>query len=622
MPSLPSASTTRTRPWLHGHIPVVRGRLGRTNALVLLIAALLGRPSVAHAQASLAAEDISDDVDVVADDGVHYQFTLIRDAGMPSKWYYVPTRPRLVEWDRGGGRQPEFSLVRYQYTEKQKVVENGLLQFGCTLAAPLGVVAKLKAYLVDKGYKSPDVSALIPETAEVALYTLAPPNALIASAPMGDGAAPLFATQSMAFAVPLTRIGSDVMDALSKGNMGVPVAVTLTFNGLTPAGHVKVHVNWSKVADHYSKDENFRVSASYLGWFGATYQSTRQEIYESLKRNGDVTVEEELSDKFTAADASKFVDPILQLINSVLLEEMKPPAKLPPASAAAPQAGGSIVSAGYSVAVKHVTDFSSLQADWDFRVRFIVKRKTAFKGFIGIGNYPVDVQKRAVTVIPAGEAQAAYMVLPPVAGLDEVGIAGLTLQANLARGQEPPIQGHVATWTLAGGWKCFEEESATWTTCSSLSFPLLNIDRNGLTISTSVDLTSPQGTIKTQSKSQLTLGEQIPVTSVTQSFVKVIQVDASALTFGGTGAPAQKLIKADVRVQRGSEIFSGTLKPQRLSNGTEVLRPLRWLLPAESAKGALFDVSVKFLRGDGSWRTKDVRLEPPYDLTLVDPDWQ
>ena len=230
------------------HPPTRRGALCRAAAAVLplLLLALLISPRALPAQASLAAEDRIDEIPVEIN-GVQESFTVIRDGRIPEQWYYMPDRPRVFERTVDGEAKPELALVHYQFQDPddpQKLLEGGLLLFAASLSLPSEAIPQLEKVIRAKVEDDQPIRlAAIPfKAAQVNLYT-PKEGKLIASAPQGEGIAPTFATQKMAFSVPLTRVGSDVYDELVHGNTGMPVSVELTYNGLTPPAGFKVKVD-------------------------------------------------------------------------------------------------------------------------------------------------------------------------------------------------------------------------------------------------------------------------------------------------------------------------------------------------------------------------------------------
>ncbi len=253
-----------------------------------LVAALTLLPSVnLHAQASLAAEDKIDEVPVTIK-GVVESFTVVRDALIEEQWYYMPDRPRVFERTVDGVTEPEFALIRYQFKDPdnpQELIEGGLLQFAASLAIPPEAIPQLEKVIRQKtGSDKPIRLAAMPfKDATVSLYTPGE-GTLLAEAPKGAGIAPTFATQKMAFSVPMTRVGSDVYDELVNGNTGMPVVVQFSFNGLTPPAGFKVEVDWDQTHDYYSKHQKFAAQAAWKG-FGGSIDVDRQKIRETLEEN-------------------------------------------------------------------------------------------------------------------------------------------------------------------------------------------------------------------------------------------------------------------------------------------------------------------------------------------------
>src|SRR5262249_20809046 len=121
-------------------------RSKRLMISVVTMLALVGFfPSPALAQASLAAEDLIDEVEVAVD-GTKETYTVIRDAVRRDQWYYMPKTVRLYERTVQKKNEPEFALLRHQYEDPAAPggkVEVGSLVFAVTLGAPEGVQTDL-----------------------------------------------------------------------------------------------------------------------------------------------------------------------------------------------------------------------------------------------------------------------------------------------------------------------------------------------------------------------------------------------------------------------------------------------------------------------------------------------
>ncbi len=393
----------------------------------LLIGPLSGRAS---AQASLAAEDIAQDVKVEIE-GVPELFTVVRDALQRNQWYYIPNSPRLYERSYQGRREPEFSLVRYQFPDPANpatLLEGGILQFAATLAVPPESLDQLKQAVIDKfpGTRPEEIrlSGMPLKSAKVSL--LSPQvGALLSSQPQGGGIGPATASQKMAFLLELTSNGTDVYEKLARGNTGVPLHVEFVYLGLTPKAGFTVTVDWDQTYSHYSSHHQFAARASWFGLVSANARADIASIREELTNNRAIKVEAIEGENFDMSKIDNYLQPLLKRINDELLEELKPPSYVDPAKADRPEAGGFFGGVGYSVSVKNATKVKKGREVIDFRVQRIVERATIADGFLGIGKYPKEVQDRLV-VVAEPNFKSAYFLLPPVG--DGLGIQGIDLE--------------------------------------------------------------------------------------------------------------------------------------------------------------------------------------------------
>lgn len=115
------------------------------------------------------------------------------------------------------------------------------------------------------------------------------------------------------------------------------------------------------------------------------------------------------------------MQPILKRINDQVLETFRPPESIPPAQAGTPSTDGFFGGAGYTVAVKNVSELKKLAETISFEQATIVERTTVAQGFIGIGNYPESTRKDLVIVVDGTINPGTYLALPQVPeGIDRV----------------------------------------------------------------------------------------------------------------------------------------------------------------------------------------------------------
>lgn len=552
----------------------------KSLAVALFSLAMLTAHAPAQAQASLAAENIIDDVKVVSAAGTEV-FTLFRDARNDKQWYYVPNRPRIVEVAGQDGQPvPQFSLLRYQFADPadaSKLVEEGILQFAASLAAPADALQQFRKTIQERsGQTDVRISAIPFKAADVALYTypgVDGKSKLISSAPYGSGVAPLFSSQSMVFSVPLTRMGSDVFDRLSTGTTGIPVAVTFTFNALTPPSGFKITVDFDQLYTHYSKDERVRASASYFGWFGASYEKTVQQIRESLITNKCITVEVIAGETFKLEDIDKYLQPVLARINSELIESAKPPDSVTPAQASTPSGGGWYGGGGYSVALKEVTKVKKGKEVWDMRLQSIVERKTVAQGFIGIGGYPEEVKQRAIVVVPDSKFKAAYLMLPSPSVAEELGITNIDLEVDLkAAGSS---QSQVVQWRPGAQWKDIAQKERT-----TLAFPLTaaaQTDPNlsNATFDTKVKITTNHQFLQINSRADAFNGQK-SMLGINGALFEVVEINGQGIPFKAQGAG--EVLQANVALTAGGQKYNAVFKPMSINGQFAAPEPLRILV--------------------------------------------
>lgn len=370
---------------------------------------------------SLSAEDFAE-VLVKDKNNDTYYITCHRSSSTSNLWYYIPKKPRLVEKNINGIIQPEFTLLAFGITDPmnpQLKSSGGILQFTSTYQVEPGVLEQLKLELQKiaraRGFNTNiTVAALSPSNAEVSLYYPTAGDSLrfLNGTPKGSGIAPIYATQNMAFTVPLTTIGTDIIDTLSKSNTGLGLAIVFTFYGKVTCSF-KIKVNYSQVYKHYSKDEKLKVAASYYGLFGASYQKTTQEIYNSLSSDKSIEIEIDPSEKCTKEYIiENFLSPILQRINQEILQQTILPQTIP-AQAADPSASGKFFSAGYSVALKDESSIKTMTETVVFKLNDLVERKTLITGFMGVGKYSADIKKALFINLNESNFKEANIILPP-----------------------------------------------------------------------------------------------------------------------------------------------------------------------------------------------------------------
>jgi hypothetical protein len=433
------------------------------------------------AQSSIAAENIVDTVQFSYTDATgskqQADVTLVRDDKEEDQWYYVPSSPVLVTTRVGSKVVPQFSLVSYDYRDPANpatVIRAGLLNFSARLSLPPEALAammiaaraevlKRKGQLLSERMR---IAALPINSASVAVYSS--DNKLIGAAE-GTGTAPTFASQTMAFSIPLTQLGTAVFDALVKSPAGVRTAVQFSYNGVTPKCGYKVIADYKAARDYYSKNEKFAARASYYGLFGGSVSSETSEIRDNLTQAGVLKIETTASNECKTDRLDALMQPVLKRVNDQILEILKPPPVIAPADPGTPSTGGYFGGIGYSVAVKKESQLRKFNEIIEFTQQTIIERNTVAQGFIGIGNYPEDIKKQLVLTVDGTINPGTYLAFPQVPR----GIERVDLNIDLTARDQQFSTGQYQYLRSTNLWKDLQ----TGTTPDRISFSLAGIEQ-------------------------------------------------------------------------------------------------------------------------------------------------
>ena len=120
---------------------------------IFLVCSFIGIQTSLFAQASLAAENMVEDITVTTKYEKQVTYTLIRDAQVPEQWYYMPRGIRVAEdVDVDGKVKPKMTILKYQYQDKitKENKEGAVLSATFTMAMEPEVVEEVKKKLLEK----------------------------------------------------------------------------------------------------------------------------------------------------------------------------------------------------------------------------------------------------------------------------------------------------------------------------------------------------------------------------------------------------------------------------------------------------------------------------------------
>jgi len=454
---------------------------------------------------SLKVEHQRDDV-VVEIDGITSRFTVIRDHSIPNQWYYVPDQPRIAEREYAGRRVPEFALVKYQTAEPD--VEGGLLQISFDLAIPPEAVDQMKEQLAEAtGGEQVALAPLPMNSANIYLFSPVDGNLLSNSQTTKDGLAPTFATQSIAVQMELSRLGSEVYQALTtRSEGGVGVAVEFTYSGLTPELGCEARVKWEEAHDYFSRNQQFAASVGFLGRFGAKASGDITKIRETLKNEGLYEFSSTTGDGLSVEDCDRIAfQPLMSRVTQLIAKSVT--ANPSQVAAQAKQdfekdkkpKKGWFGSASYSIQLVDIETARQINEVVSFKTRKVVERKTVVSGFVGIGGYSEDIRERAVLVVSDRPWDRILVNLPIIPLEYAVSGIDLSLLPSLSK-TNISIPDQDFRWQEATGWTNYKNEQVSYAYFPLADLELSEDERKRLPLKVSYTIVKKGQSINVQSE--------------------------------------------------------------------------------------------------------------------------
>lgn len=594
----------------------------RTLALLVPAALLITVFGVSRVQgqASLLSEDTIDDIVVTPANGnSKYGVTVVRDALQRDQWYYVPNAPRLVERIINGKRYPEFALVKYQYDNPAspgQLLEGAILQFSASLAIPGDEIEQIRAELKNRtniaglNPNSIRVSAMPIKSADVALYmpvaNPSDPASFLQAAANGTGIAPTFASQKMVFSVPLTKVGAEIYDALTKeGGTGVPIAVSYKYNGTTPPAGFTVSWDYDNIYNHFSANKELAAEAAYYSLVGASYKRSSSEVRNELESKQLIKMSVDTGETFDLAKADSYLQPILTKINEGLVEAMKPPETVTPAQATIGTKGGLFGGGNYAATYKSASNRKHGHGEISLNVRSVIERQTIASGFVGIQGYDEEIKKQLVVFAPSTFQNSAFL-LPQIAFGNSQDIAQVDLVIKAQGGNpEHNLITKTATWGATNGWMV-DGKPTMLINFGLGGFGLSNELQRKVVFDCTTKISFTGG-----NRPSFSYGERIEAFNGSIPAVmpadRVDPVEIGSLidwtrdrgAAASPGQPAPKLAAIQTEFKSGNRTARAMLQPQ-LSNGVTTQPTFYWLV-GSSFNGVAdpIDATLVFIFTDG-----------------------
>ena len=229
------------------------------NLSLVIFFCITGISTELKGQASLAAENMIDDIAVTTKYGKQKVYSVFQDAINTDQWYYMPNELRVAEEVKEDGEVgPKMTILRYQYQDPKDKVnkEGGVLVASFTYAIEPECVDQVKnAVKQKKGAGNITLSAIPLKSSSIDF--LSDSNEFIGNidSKTATSAGATSASQEMVISFDLTVLGASVLKALASSNGGIPIRANITYSGLTPPCGFKLNGNWNNIYKYYEEKE-------------------------------------------------------------------------------------------------------------------------------------------------------------------------------------------------------------------------------------------------------------------------------------------------------------------------------------------------------------------------------
>jgi len=591
--------------------------------LFLILGAIALLPNC-YAQPSLGST--SEDIVVNTQINGTKTYTVLKDARNDNAWYYIPNSVRLAERkDADGKVQPKFSLIKYNYLDRKtgELEEGGSVTFAVTFAAETDAIEQMVAALRKKN----DKAALSPLPISGSKISIVLPSGEFTKELKGLSTnGPTFANQEIAFSIPLTVIGADVIENMAKGNAGLTIQSELSYTGYLPPCGFKATGKWDNVYNFVGKSTSFGggVKWSFVN-VGGNYNN--QQVKEDLKTNLGLQINQYACGGNNGAKIDDYMQTFLTKIQEEVfsrssLDSMKQYEKLneilkDPATSSDKKKKLQDVLSTWSINLtgQHSVKKLNKRKTGDINISFdnaqIVDRSTRVDGTLSLQPYKLsedELKKYILEVVSTGLPKALFG-LPLVD--PNLGIRNMSLKIVYKAKDGKEI-------SETRQWK---SEELGWTNLynnadSKIIFSMLDRHDDIPFVATlSVNTALANASFKTTSNIDAFSGDAS--IDAIEALVNQFTIDASDLSFKKiTGNESDlSLVKLKVTL-KNNKVISKDIAPYVRNGVPEAPSAFSFILP----ESEIPRIEIVFTTAKGKSSVKQVT--DIGDITLTDNDWK
>ncbi len=616
---------------------------------------ILFQPSI-HAQASLAAENMVEDITVTTKYKKQVSYTLIRDAQVPEQWYYMPKAIRVAEdVDVAGKVKPKMTILKYQYQDKitKEDKEGAVLSATFTMAMEPEVVEEVKKKLLEKVRKLKNSKNAFWKKyqrkmglAEIRLAGLPLESCRIeflnangdfldevdAKASSFDGATTV--SQEMVMSYDLTVLGANVFEGLATGQSGLTMRANITYNGLTPPCGYNIHGKWDNVYKYYEKQTKKEGGLS-LGPIKIGASDTKEKKRESLSKTQNVTVEQigckEEGDDPSDGDANLVA--LLakiesQVFNTDMLTQAEELAKLESMLAVTDDKGvqkmllnkiagtQNSIKLGWQRSVKDIEKRQTGEINYKYSKQNIIQRKTTFGGGLSFANYNLTeeqlISEGYVILVDANKDFKSTIFGLPIVNPD-YDLNGLVLEIKY-KNSNGKTTSEARRWTKGKGW-----QTPTGQKVDHIRFNLIGEKDKKRQAEPEFDIhlqvIAKTSTLSFDIDRKVTMAGDEKFVDALEIITDTYIIEGQDLSFKKISQNDMDLSNAKIEIAIGDKIIKKYIRPFYTNGIAGPPKSIYLLLPKGESNGG----TITFSAGGG---LKKVTELSSGENVLFDEDWQ
>ncbi len=624
--------------------PGIHGRVNSLFVILLSMVCFFGNNHSLYCQASLAAENIIDDIKVTTKYGEQKVYTVFQDAQVPEQWYYMPNELRVAEKiDANGKVRPKMTILRYQYQDikTKENQEGGILVASFTYAMEPEVVEEAKRQIRIKTKNNNIRLSAIPLKSS-SIDFLADSNKFIGDKDAKvDFTGATSASQEVVISYDLTVLGASVFKALASSQGGIPIRANITYNGLTAPCGYKIKGSWNNVYNYF--EENTKKEAGFKFWgFKAGGSKTKQKLRETLKNIQGMEVEvvecESGSDStqpsqdntnmyalISKIQKEVFSDSLmsrvseLQKLQSMLVNTNDPKAKQRILDMMV--SAESSINIGYQNSIKDIKKRRRGTINYNFARQRMVVRSSSFGGLLSFSKYGLDEEtllkeEYIIDVDVNKDFPSVIMGLPHIN--PDFDLIALTLEVSYTNSKNE-THSEARQWT---------RESQIWATPMGTQQDYLRFNMIGekdkskvnepeFDMQLKVISNIPNASFTIQKTIKLTSGERY--IDALELLTNQIIIDGSVLDFAKITKESTDLAFAKLELKKGNLTIKKSIKPFYINNNPTPPDPLYILFPKDNTP---ISSKVTYYKKVGKTKTVvDKEAIVLGENVLFQPDW-